>query len=308
MAVLDEARAVAAPDFSEAPPTTIADITADVTRMREAADLYSGWADRLSVQLAELGNIAIIDPARGEFDMTIKDGYTYHVEYSMNAKFEVDTTEGKPGQVALYLDLSGCSVTVTNTTPGKKAPGIYLDAAPLYAVSVFPELELVSFGPFATFGYLASPMAIATSTRRDVLEARTGVAFLDPFDNDGEMSSYFSFLGSVGNADITAGVVTQPYGGYHIDGGAEFEVGETRTLELGFAEGASRSLTSSQYTRRQVGEITEGMTDRFSDISGWALTPVLASLDQEVSFVGARNISSDLGDSLFAYAYDPAAN
>ncbi|MDR0627432.1 MAG: hypothetical protein LBG11_09305 [Bifidobacteriaceae bacterium] len=302
LAALDAAKAISAIDVTEM-PSEADEISDQIKGLDEAAKAFGDAADELSVQLGALASVEVIDPTKGEFDVEDRDGYTYHVEYAMNARFEVDTTEGKPGQVALYLDLTGCSATVTNTTAGKKAPGILLDAAPLYAASLFPGTE----GAFAAFGPLSSPMS-GTSTRQEIYEAMTE-SYVSPFDNDHDLYSHFSFIGNVYDILITGGVFEQRYGGNNIEKGREFEVGESRELTFGFTSGASHTLAGSEYKRQMVGEINEGYAEVFEDVSGWAVTPLFSVYgDRSMSFAGVRNISSDLGNDVYLYSYDPVAN
>jgi hypothetical protein len=68
--------------------------------------------------------IAIFDPFSGEFDIVDPVGYSYRIKYSVQAPVaSVDTTLGKPGELAVMLSFPLAKVTVTNTTPGKQAPG-----------------------------------------------------------------------------------------------------------------------------------------------------------------------------------------
>ncbi|MDR3106743.1 MAG: hypothetical protein LBU05_00880 [Bifidobacteriaceae bacterium] len=296
-------------------PFNVPEPAADAAALRAQAEDIVGAASAAEKAAAAVeAAIGAVDASvqakaeaatKGEFDLLNRDGYTYHVEYSINPRFETDATEGKPGQVALYLDLSGCSVTVTNTTPGKKAPGIYFDAAPLYSTETFPEID-AQFSPFATFGALASPLSATTATRSELYQAMTP-SFFDPFDNDPDMRQYFDFLGSISDTYITAGVARRFSGVGYLDGGGEFDVGESRTLELSFATGASGSMISSQYSRSLIGEIAEEYVERFEDPSGWALAPHGFIFGEvAISFIGLRNVASDLGNDFYLYTYAPA--
>jgi predicted small lipoprotein YifL len=75
--------------------------------------------------LAEEQTTPSAETVRGEFDFTTKEGYSYHVSYDIMQPFSIDTTEGKPGEVGLRVDFKESIVKVKNTTPGKKAPGVY---------------------------------------------------------------------------------------------------------------------------------------------------------------------------------------
>jgi hypothetical protein len=82
-------------------------------------------------------------PFKGEFDMTTGAGYSYHVEYAMIGllSVEVDTTIGAPGTLGIVLSRPTLNLTITNTTPGKKAPSPYLGIMHL----VYPDGQLSNF-------------------------------------------------------------------------------------------------------------------------------------------------------------------
>lgn len=103
----------------------------------QALGLTVGWDNNTSTlsltTTTDTGTISVSNGSTGvnSFDFKDKDGYTYHVEYSMNLKISQDTSEGKPGETKIIYDYSGSSISITNTTPGKKSPEYYVDASPL---------------------------------------------------------------------------------------------------------------------------------------------------------------------------------
>jgi hypothetical protein len=284
-------------------PSEIPKIRASIATLKEAADNYQDASSDLGTKKSA---IKLFDPLKGQFNVTDKDGYSYNISYNLSPSITVDATEGKPGQVALYMDLSNCSVVVKNTTSGKKAPGIVLDCAPLYSIDLFTDVVEDESLRCATFGALAQPVKLDDSVvLSDIWELEYEESHVNPFDNDNQagMSSYeFSRYGYIANIDIHAGVVKTTSAGSNIRPGSEFDVGESRTLTIGFAGLATADLVN----RIKVGEIVEKYVDRFKKISSWALYPMLKGWPTDtIYFKGETGVSSDLSITHQLYTYNP---
>lgn len=299
-ALLEETKSIKNQHADKTIPDSSPSILEDTEELEELAGVYQNAADDLLLKKSE---IIVFDPQKGEFNVVDKDGYSYQVSYDLSPSITVDTTEGKPGQVALYMDLSNCSVSVKNTTSGKKAPGILFDCAPLYSIDLFTDVvENVPFY-FATFGALITPIELSSSTSLgDVKKLERENTYANPFDNDmqgGLSSSSPSDFGFISNLDIQAGEKGTASQSYQILAGKDFEVAESKTLFVGQAY-------TSEGSKLKLGEIAESYVDRFKKISGWAVYPRLAGWPSNtVYFAGSTNKSSDLGDDYRVYTYNP---
>ena len=101
----------------------IGDIDTLYSLLDELYALDEKVQERISVEEEHATQNGVIYPFNGNFDYTDMDGYSYHFEYSAKLpSATVDTTVGKPGEVGIVQDPLSMSVTITNTTPGKKAP------------------------------------------------------------------------------------------------------------------------------------------------------------------------------------------
>lgn len=104
-------------------PKALEDLIADVEDFESIVVEYDAATDRL---VFAWDAVEVLNPFKGEFDITDKYGYTYHIEYDIEKPVaDVDTTRGKPGEVGVTFKVPNPHMTVTNTTQGKKAPWPY---------------------------------------------------------------------------------------------------------------------------------------------------------------------------------------
>jgi alpha-tubulin suppressor-like RCC1 family protein len=81
-------------------------------------------------------------PLSGEFDIADSDGYSYHITYQFTKPtIKIDTTVGKPGELGVKVVVPDGNITVTNTTPGKKAPYPRLEFLPLYPAGYISSIK-----------------------------------------------------------------------------------------------------------------------------------------------------------------------
>lgn len=100
---------------------------------------YSGQIAAIKKDIDENANVP-----RGEFDYTNSNGYSYCIKWQIEGKpsLKVDTTKGKPGEVAIVSNSDVyLSVEIKNTTPGKEAPtsGLSFYVEPLTENFPVPE-------------------------------------------------------------------------------------------------------------------------------------------------------------------------
>ncbi len=290
-------------DYEEEPET--ADELAEATeKLNAAADDYDEAVQKLaSAQDA----VELHKPGVGSFTYTDWDGYSYRVDYDINPKITVDTTEGKPGLVALYFDFSSCSVTLTNTTPGKKAPGMSFSLSPLYNVSDFSDFivggdESSVQYDVAMYGPLSQPATFEEApSLNEIKELDYEKSYLNPFDNT--VTSVNSDYGEVSRIQFSACATRQSYGSTMYGEGDELEVGETRELVCVFL---SSALTGGKQ-KWTVGNIAEGYVDKFKKIVGWAVKPengTYAPKDTAV-FAGKYMAGAMLSEGIWLYGYNP---
>ncbi|MDR1183970.1 MAG: hypothetical protein LBK67_04150 [Coriobacteriales bacterium] len=104
----------------------------DATKPEQLADLREGTENLNKVvsayeQMEELLRnslyaVKVFNPLVGEFDVTDKVGFSFHVTYKISDKPSVivDTSRGNPGEVVVEIMRPAATITVTNTTPGKQ--------------------------------------------------------------------------------------------------------------------------------------------------------------------------------------------
>lgn len=125
--------------------TTIAnnaqvDRAAEESRLAaEAEESSRAAAEEESRRIAEEERNAV---SKGSFDLTDFNGYSYNISYVVNGKptVNVDTTVGKPGELGVQIIWPSYSLTVTNTTPGKRAPVPDLDSL----IFLYPKSSISS--------------------------------------------------------------------------------------------------------------------------------------------------------------------
>lgn len=283
-------------------PETSEELVEATERLEAASDDYGAAARKLAdAQRA----VELRQPGEGSFTYTDWDGYTYRIDYNLNPAITVDTTEGKPGQVGLYFDFTDCSVTLTNTTPGKKAPGMALSLIPLYNVSDFSDLlGEIDNREMETFGPLSQPMAFSEPpTRSETYGIAYESRYVDPFSSGNFSTDYWEIPYLAYSALPKNEVV-----GYSSDDeDDELEVGETRELIISFLGHSNFDHNLSGF-KLKVGNISEGYVDRFKNIVGWAIHPTVgkrASADEAV-FIGGKHAETlSYEGSIWLYGYDP---
>lgn len=281
-------------------PETAAELNEATERLRAVADEYDTAAQALVVAQ---GAVELIKPGEGSFTYTDWDGYTYRIDYDLNPAITVDTTEGKPGQVGLYFDFSNCSVTLTNTTPGKKAPGMALALIPLYDLNDFSDFIILDEGgsleyEVANFGPLSQPVTLEdASALDDIREYAYETRYLNPFDYESECNPDY---GEVFRQSFSALVSRQSYGGTVYDGGDELEVGETRDMICLF--GSSPTICRQ---KQAVGYISEDYVDKFRNIAGWAIYPMGNTRAPQGTAVFAGTTIMNYWDGMRLYGYNP---
>jgi hypothetical protein len=116
--------------------TQIASMTEAATGAQEAAGAVTGAMNAVteSVRAKEEADQAAEDAiGKGDFTITDKVGYLYRFEFDAAVNVVQDTTEGKPGNVMMRIStMDSTTGTLTNTTPGKRAPVPEMDFNPLY--------------------------------------------------------------------------------------------------------------------------------------------------------------------------------
>lgn len=286
-------------EFEDEPETSEKLVEA-TEQLVAAADDYGAAARKLAdAQRA----VELRQPGEGSFTYTDWDGYTYRIDYDLNPAITVDTTEGKPGQVGLYFDFSNCSVTLTNTTPGKKAPGMALALIPLYDLNDFSDFIILDEGgsleyEVATFGPLSQPVTLEdASALDDIREYAYETRYLNPFDYESECNPDY---GEVFRQSFSALVSRQSYGGTVYDGGDELEVGETRDMICLF--GSSPTICRQ---KQAVGNISEDYVDKFRNIAGWAIYPMGNTRAPQGTAVFAGTTIMNYWDGMRLYGYNP---
>jgi hypothetical protein len=166
--------------------TTAPPVTEDrATKNPESSPSESGQASSASSVPIETSAYEY----RSEVDYTDAQGYSYHVVYEFTPKLSIDTTAGAPGYVGIVLDGSG-SITVTNTTSGKKAwaPSDLIPLKseldkyimPIYSVADYDEFSGDGYKRFESGGIILSLyLAVDLSNR--------------PAATSASASSYYSF-------------------------------------------------------------------------------------------------------------------
>ena len=280
-------------------PETSEELVEATEQLVAAADDYGVAARKLAdAQRA----VELRQPGEGSFTYTDWDGYTYRIDYNLNPAITVDTTEGKPGQVGLYYDFTDCFVTLTNTTPGKKAPGMALTLNPLYNVSDFSDLlGEIDNSQMATYGPLSQPTVFTEppTTLQFAYENR----YVNPFSS----SSFNTDCWEIPYLGYSALPKNEVVGYSSDDEDEELGVGETRELVIAFMGHSNFDHNPSGF-KLKVGNISDGYVDRFKNIVGWAIHPSdgpHASADEAV-FVGGRYSLTLSGEGdIWFYSYDP---
>ena len=287
-------------DYGDEPETS-EELVEATERLEAASDDYGAAARKLAdAQRA----VELRQPGEGSFTYTDWDGYTYRIDYSLNPAITVDSTEGKPGQVGLYCDFSGCSVTLTNTTPGKKAPGMALSLIPLYNVSDFSDFIILDEGSsleyeVATFGPLSQPVTLEDeSALGDMREYAYETRYLNPFDYESKCNPDY---GEVFRQSFSALTASKVSGGTMYNAGDDLEVGEAREMLCQF--GSSHNTISVQ--KQVVGNISEGYVDKFKNIAGWAIYPMGNTRAPKGTVVFAGTTIMNYWDGMRLYGYDP---
>ena len=211
--------------------------------------------------------------------------------------------------MGLYFDFSACSVTLTNTTPGKKAPGMVLTLNPLYNVDDFSDFIIIDDGgslmyEVATFGPLSQPATFdAAPTMDETEEHAYETRYLNPFDN--AVTGINPDYGEVSRMDFSACATHVSYGTTMYDKGDDLEVGETRELTCVFM---SSALTGGKQ-KWSVGNISEDHVDKFRKIVGWAIHPesgTYAPKDAAV-FAGYSKPGTMFAYGTWLYGYNPVS-
>ena len=190
----------------------------------------------------------------GSFDYVDRDGYSYHIDCSLNPSISTDSADGKPGYVGLYMDFTDCSVTLTNTTSGKRAPGITFLIYPLYTSDM---REMTGSDNASTF------------TGSD------GIEYVDPFTNAPTPDTYERMR-------IYAGEPYSNYGTTGISDGDELQPNESRELPVRVGH-----LFTDVETSARMPDILEECADTVKKPLCWALTTCKSnnSLNETVGFI-----------------------
>ncbi|WP_143786029.1 hypothetical protein [Olsenella sp. An290] len=289
-------------DYGDEPETS-EELVEATERLEAASDDYEAAARKLAdAQRA----VELRQPGEGSFTYTDWDGYTYRIDYDLNPAITVDSTEGKPGQVGLYFDFTDCSVTLTNTTPGKKAPGMAFSLIPLYNVSDFSDFIILDDGgslkyEVATFGPLSQPVTLEDeSALGDMREYAYETRYLNPFDYESECNPDYGEVFCQSFSALTASKVS---GGTMYNAGDDLEVGEAREMICQF--GSSHNTISVQ--KQVVGNISEGYVDKFKNIAGWAIYPMGNTRAPKGTVVFAGTTIMNYWDGMRLYSYDPVS-
>lgn len=230
---------------------------------KKLEELAKSYKDASSAIASAKNAIEVIKPGQGSFDHTNRDGYTYRVEYAIDPDITIDSSEGKPGYVGLSLDFSNSMVTVTNTTSGKRAPGVIFDLIPLYTASAFGLAE-------GNCGPLNNPSEFDEYGKIPIDSAHTGaqLLYVNPFDygNPGAQQSDFPW-GQYLNVSFKAGIPSDPYGM------KEFDVGE------------SRELTCSTLNNVvHICDVSSESAETFKNPVAWCLMPVYGGVQGTAVF------------------------
>jgi len=111
-------------------------VTSATSTLSSASSAVTASVSAKQQAAAQAAAEAAAAAGRGSATWTDPDGYVYEISWSdMKLTVTIDPTQGKPGQLVLEWQSQG-TVTVTNQTPGKQAPDIYLIFAPVYSTSV----------------------------------------------------------------------------------------------------------------------------------------------------------------------------
>lgn len=227
-------------------------------KLKELAQSYEDASSNIADARAA---IEVIQLGQGAFDYVDGDGYSYHIEYDVNPDITIDSSEGKPGFVGLNIDFSDSSVTVTNTTSGKKAPGIYFYLIPLYAANDF-GVEEGNSGPLNSPSQFSSNVPSGTDTSIEPI-------YQNPFKYGiSQVSSNDAQWGTQFSGNFEAGVLAHSYGQNQISDGGEFEPGESRNLTCSIC-----SNTHSINEDNHVADIREAFVEAFKKPITWCVWP-----------------------------------
>lgn len=291
----------------------------------ELAALSETYAEAATALTDAQALVKVATPGQGSFDLTNPDGYSYHVEYSIDPTIAVDTSKGKPGMVGLSLDFTDSWVTVENTTPGKEAPGIFFRCSPLYSIALFESwiAERDNRDACALFGPTTSPVS-APEGGEATLDFVENIAFsqdyIDPF-----ASFCDGYNDGLGAESFFAGIIEGPSNGMReATEGDTMSVGEVRTLEIMMGGGEfsyNYEVPSAQRGENgdMAGTIPEGYAESFKQIEGWALCPYFGfqygeqTLPQEPLVFAGQNVNDDWwpsidGEASGLYVYNPVAS
>lgn len=230
----------------------------------------------------------------GAFDCTDVNGYSYRVEYEICPEMSIDTSEGKPGTVGLRMDFAGCSVVVTNTTEGKKAPGVSFMCFPLYSVESFGEITENLLEDIPTFGKVTEPVVRDGNNRGSSVEHDN--TYFNPFSfmNRGNNEVF-------GDYDATrffAGLIEDNYGSQWLSSNYELGIGESKKLNV--AAGENGPAETECEIVLDVAE--EYATFFMNQIAGWGVCLDSEYQSGSIVFAGDRDSVCINGTELL---YDP---
>ena len=191
----------------------------------------------------------------GSFDYVDSDGYSYRIDCALSPSISTDPADGKPGYVGVYMDFTDCSVTLTNTTSGKRAPGVSLSLHPIYPSDM--EGMMGENNKSGSVRKFAGP---------------DGVEYVDPISNIVDPNTYAVM-------EIYVGEPYNNYGASGIAAGDELQPNESREL----AVRAGHTYNDVEPSVRMP-DILEEYADAVKTPSGWAFT---TARGEDIGFVMA---------------------
>ena len=199
--------------------------------------------DAVTSKPSETDDVSTEGAYVGSFDYVDDDGYSYRIDCSLNPAITTDSSDGKPGYIGLYMDFSDCSVTINNTTSGKKAPGFTLMICPLYPSDM-------------------ADMMGENNRSGNVREfvGPDGCEYVDPITNIVDPNTYVVM-------EVYAGVPGNNYGTTKISGGDELQPNESRELSV-----RAGHIYSDVEASVRMPDILEEYADAVKKPSGWAFT------------------------------------
>jgi hypothetical protein len=155
----------------------------ELTEILDAIEVIEDISSAYQQAIYELyvirNNIIVFDPLNGEFEITDEVGYSYHIKYSAKSPIaNVDTTLGIPGEVGVIVSVFPVTLTITNTTSGKRAPLPHLYGFTL----LYPDGLLsgasasVDDGRSGTYNEITSDLEMALFPRASI-QSNAGVRY-----------------------------------------------------------------------------------------------------------------------------------